>query len=233
MVVAACWVLELADVGLCLSQGHCSGCCGPANQEDTFLKGWLADLSEALQAAGYDFQLQQHEGIDIGQLRGLQRDRRDTAWDSLGHLTTHSSYPQGAKQCTYGRCFRRPAWNAASPLKLPLTHAAMQHFLRFRAGYHGLPKAIGSQTNVPRRQRLCQLCGADCGDEMHLVFECHGLADLRDQFTSIFYERQTMRFMWQPDMLQVAKFSVAGVKGMQEVDPDAGLNYSARLAETM
>ena len=42
---------------------------------------------------------------------------------------------------------------------------------------------------------------------MHLVFECHGLADLGEQFTSIFQERQTMQqFMWQPDMLQVAKF---------------------------
>ena len=45
------------------------------------------------------------------------------------------------------------------------------------------------------------------------------------QFASIFQERQTMRqFMWQPDMLQVAKFLHAGVKRMQEIDPDAGSN---------
>ena len=92
-------------------------------------------------------------------------------------------------------------------------------------GCHGLPKDIGSQTGVPRRQRLCQLCGADYGDEMHLVFECHGLADLREQFASIFQQRQTMQqFMWQPDMLQVAKFLDAGVKRMQEIDPDVGSN---------
>ena len=37
--------------------------------------------------------------------------------------------------------------------------------------------------------------------------------------------RQTMQqFMWQPDMLQVAKFLDAGVKKMQEIDPDAGSN---------
>ena len=60
---------------------------------------------------------------------------------------------------------------------------------------------------------------------MHLVFECHGLADLRAQFASVFQERQTMQqFMWQPDMLQVAKFLDAGVKKMQEIDPDAGSN---------
>ena len=30
------------------------------------------------------------------------------------------------------------------------------------------------------------------------------------------------QFMWQPDMLQVAKFLDAGVKRMQEIDPDTG-----------
>ena len=93
----------------------------------------------------------------------------------------------------------------------------MQRFLRFRTGCHGLPKDIGSQTGVPRRQRLCQLCGADYGDEMHLVSECHGLADLREQIASILQERLTMQqFMWQPDMLQAAKFLDAGVTRMQE-----------------
>ena len=187
-------------------------------------KGWLAGLSEALQAAGCEFQPQQLQCIDIGQLRGLLRDSRENAWDGLD-ICPRTAPSQGAKRCTYGRWFRRPAWSAASPLKLPLTHAAMQRFLRFRTGCHGLPKDIGSQTGVPRRQRLCQLCGADYGDEMHLVFECHGLADLREQFASVFQERQTMQqFMWQPDMLQVAKFLDAGVKKMQEIDPDAGSN---------
>ena len=50
-------------------------------------------------------------------------------------------------------------------------------------------------------------------------------ADLREQFANIFQERRTMQqFMWQPDMLQVAKFLDAGVKRMQEIDPDAGSN---------
>ena len=60
---------------------------------------------------------------------------------------------------------------------------------------------------------------------MHLVFECHVLADLREQFASIFKERQTMQhFMWQPDTLQVANFLDAGVKRRQDIDPDAGSN---------
>ena len=89
----------------------------------------------------------------------------------------------------------------------------------------GWAKDIGSQIGVSTRQRLCQLCGADYGDEMHLVFECHGLADLREQFASMIQERQTMQqFMWQPAMLQVAQFLDASVKRMQELDPDAGSN---------
>ena len=60
---------------------------------------------------------------------------------------------------------------------------------------------------------------------MHLVFECHSLADMREQLANISQGRQTMQqFMWQPDMLQVAKFLDAGVKRMQEIDPDAGSN---------
>ena len=98
-------------------------------------------------------------------------------------------------------------------------------FLRFHAGCHGLPKDIGSHTGVPWRQRLCQPCGAEYGEEMHLVFECYGWADVREKFASISQERQTMQhFMWQPYMLQVAKFLDAGMNRMQETVPDAGSN---------
>ena len=48
---------------------------------------------------------------------------------------------------------------------------------------------------------------------------------MAQQIDLIFLERQTLEeFMWQPDMLQVAKFLDAGVKRMQEIDPDAGSN---------
>ena len=77
-------------------------------------------------------------------------------------------------------------------------------------------------TEVPRRQRLCQLCGAIYGDELHLAVECHGLADLRDHFLGIFWEHQAMQqFICQSDMLQVAKMSDAGVKRMHDIEPDA------------
>ena len=90
---------------------------------------------------------------------------------------------------------------------------------------YGLPKDIGSQSRVPRHQRVCQLCGTGFGDEMHLVFECAAMADLRGQFPGIFQPHQTMQqFMWQPNMLQVVKFLDAGMKRMQTVDPKVGSN---------
>ena len=61
--------------------------------------------------------------------------------------------------------------------------------------------------------RVCQLCGTGFGDEMHLVFECTAMTDLRGQFPDIFKAQQTMQqFMWQPNLLQVAKFLDAGMK---------------------
>ena len=54
----------------------------------------------------------------------------------------------------------------------------------------------------------------------------------REEFANIFQGCQTtQQFMWQPDMLQVAKILDAGAKRMQEIDPDAGSNIElARLA---
>ena len=47
---------------------------------------------------------------------------------------------------------------------------------------------------------------------MHLVFECAAMADLHGQFPDIFQAHQTVQqFMWQPNMLQVAKVLDAGI----------------------
>ena len=48
---------------------------------------------------------------------------------------------------------------------------------------------------------------------------------LRGRFPDIFEAHQTMQqFMWQPNMLQVAKFLDAGMKRLQTVDPNEGSN---------
>ena len=158
---------------------------------------------------------------------------RQRVWGDLD-ICPRTAPSQGARKCTYERWFRKPSWAGASPLTLPLTHAAMrnhsvclsmQRFLRFRTGCHGLPKDVGSQSGVPRHQRVCHLCGTGFGDEMHLVFERAAMADLRVQFPDYFQPHQTMQqFMWQPALLQVAIFLDAGMKRLQTVDPNGGSN---------
>ena len=51
------------------------------------------------------------------------------------------------------------------------------------------------------------------------------MADLRGFFPDTFEAHQTMQqFMWQPNLLQVAKFLDAGMKRLQTVDPNEGSN---------
>ena len=53
--------------------------------------------------------------------------------------------------------------------------------------------------------------GASCRSEMHLVFECTALQDLRMSFAPLFQRATTMQqFMWQPDFN--ASGSVSGCK---------------------
>ena len=164
------------------------------------------------------------ETAAIGRLQALLTDGRQSVLCDFD-ICPGTAPSQGARKCTYERWFRKPSWAGASPMTLPLTHAAMQRFLRFRTGCHGLPKDVGSQSGVPRHQRVCQLCGTGFGDEMHLVFECAAMADLRGQFPHIFQPHQTkQQFMWQPNLLQVAKFLDAGMKRLQTVDPNEGSN---------
>ena len=51
------------------------------------------------------------------------------------------------------------------------------------------------------------------------------MADLRGQLPDIFQPHLTMQqFMWQPILLQAAKFLDAGMKRLQTVDPNEGSN---------
>ena len=94
-----------------------------------------------------------------------------------------------------------------------------------RTGCLGLSKDIGSQSSVPRHQRVRQLCGTGFANEMHLVCECAAMADLRGYSPDILHAHQTMQqFMWLPDLLQIAKILDAGMQRLQTVNPDEGFN---------
>ena len=49
----------------------------------TGTKGWVAGLSTALQTAGYAFQPQHLQDIDIGRLQALLTDGPQRVWDGL------------------------------------------------------------------------------------------------------------------------------------------------------
>ena len=66
----------------------------------------------------------------------------------------------------------------------------------------------GSWSRVPRHDRICLLCnlGSLC-DEKHVVFECPALQGLRDEYATLFSDVCTMKqFLWQDDLVSVAKF---------------------------
>ncbi len=62
---------------------------------------------------------------------------------------------------------------------------------------------------MARADRVCSHCdGASVADELHLVFGCHALHPLRQQYAALFTpETDTMRsFFGQQDRMQVFKF---------------------------
>lgn len=187
-------------------------------------KGWVSGLLQALQRCQYPFRptVQDLGRVDVGRLRAGLTEQQRLVWENLD-VCPRTAPTQGAKLCTYARWFRRPSWQRSSLLLLPITHAAMKRVLRFRTGCHGLPRDLGAQQNVPRRERLCRLCGDGLGDEMHVVFECAALRDLRAQFAPIFDGPRTMQqFMWQPNLALVARFVDLGMRRMEADGPDAG-----------
>ena len=85
----------------------------------------------------------------------------------------------------------------------------MRTFLRFRMGCHGLPRDIGRRTAISRMQRVCQKSDLnEVGDEKHLIFTCPAVLHVRDRYVGLFSEsvHTMLDFMWQDDLVEVAKF---------------------------
>ena len=133
----------------------------------TGTKGWVAGLSRHCKRLAMLFSCSNFRALTLGNCKASSQ----RVCDELEICTAPS---QGARACTYERRFRKPcwAWADASPLTLILAHAAMQQFLRICTGCHGSPEDVGSQSGVPRYQRVCQRRDTSFGYEMHLVIKC-------------------------------------------------------------
>ena len=122
----------------------------------------------------------------------------------------------------------------SSPTPLPST-GPQQDPVGVRSGTICSLRSVGMALLmylICRRQRAPEFCPLPCASRRvalqvdNAVNHAEAIheADIAKHLV-VFQERQTMQqFMWQPDMLQVAKFLDAGVKKMQEIDPDAGSN---------
>ena len=144
--------------------------------------------------------------IDLLCLRSNNQARMALLWEGLPACQRQAP-SAGVKNCAYLRCFARPAGCSLSVLSLSPRARVVMQFLRFRAGCHGLPVDAGRMSSIPRQERLCALCAGGVGHEVHLVFECEALQDLRAQFAGLFQGVSTLlQVVWQGTLGQVAVF---------------------------
>ena len=182
---------------------------------------WVHGLRRALSAVGYCLQLDLEgmQRIDIGDLRSCLSAQLAAAWAGLA-VSPRSCPSEGARLCTYLRWFAGPASGQAALLRLPLPRKALVCFVRFMTGCHALPSVTGGWGGVSRSQRLCPVCESPYCDERHVLLECPALAHLREQYQQLFGAHTFMRqFMWQADMLQLARYVVACLKAVEAAQP--------------
>ena len=135
---------------------------------------------------------------------------RDAIWNGLD-ICPRTCPSQKARCCTYARWFARPPdKHARLLLDIPVSATYMKGLLRFSMGCHRLPSDEGSwaRPSIPRLERICRLCTTcTLGDEKHLIFECPEVQCFKEQWPHLFEGPQTMlAFMWQDDLIGVAKF---------------------------
>ena len=188
---------------------------------------WAWSMFKAIRTTGYELSIRvdDMDTIDIVALRQHLTQQRDAIWDGLD-ICPRTCPSQKARCCTYSRWFARPlGTHARSLLDIPVSAACMKSLLRFRMGCHRMPRDEGSwaRPSVPRLQRVCRLCTTGTlGDEKHLVFECPELQCFREQWPHLFQGPQTMlAFMWQDDLIGVAKFVNACLRKMNPSEGQA------------
>ena len=99
--------------------------------------------------------------------------------------------------------------SAGSPATAAIECPLHEGFPTFSTGVSWFTKDIGRRSAVPRMQRVCQKCTLnEIGDEKHLIFACPAVHHVRDRYAGLFSEsvHTMLDFMWQDDLVEVAKF---------------------------
>ena len=131
----------------------------------------MIELRRQLTAVGYIFDLDASAlpTIDSLCLRSKMRLRARAPWQDL-HQSPRLAPSVGSRSAHTSAGLQDPGHRPIT--MLPISARIVKSLLRFRTGCHGLPRDVGSMTAVPRCDRICTLCAAGLGDEMHMLFEC-------------------------------------------------------------
>lgn len=184
------------------------------NQHDAFrrnVNNFCSSIAKGLASVGYE--MSNDSGVasvlDVSAIMKLL----DTNLQGVNdfHLYCPRVAPTvGVVSCTYHHWFQ-PYSRRRRYCHLPVSGRRMQRFLQFRLSSHSLPIVTGrfAGQHVPRADRLCSHCAnGSVADEMHVIFECHALQPVRQQYATLFSpDTNTMRsFFGQKDHMQVFRF---------------------------
>jgi hypothetical protein len=174
---------------------------------------WAGAVMQTLRKLGYPYNIDcnQPYPIDLETFRAVLHLDQEQPWAGL-HTSPRLAPSVGVQKCTYQRWFARPPHiNKYRLLYLPMSARKVRQFLRFRMGLHDLPVATGRLRNIPRAQRVCDICEQQVvGDEHHFVYGCPTLEPVRAQYSDLFRapRRSLRQFLWQDDLVRVVNFII-------------------------
>ena len=162
--------------------------------------GFARGLQRICSAVGYDLVLrpdqpQLHRLDCAAIIMQLKRQQQLAAKEDAADIDPRTCPSAGAVACTYWRWFRRSDMqqreqrrHLTSILRLPPSASKFSRLLKFWLGFQDLLPFVSGRyrryRQVPRPQRLCRHCPADCvGDKKHLIFECSALDHFRHKFS--------------------------------------------------
>ena len=76
----------------------------------------------------------------------------------------------------------------------PIPVACKKQICKIRMSSHNLFVESGRSQNIPRSERICQLCNSDIEDEFHFVLKCPVYCDLRKKYIKHYYWRRPSVF---------------------------------------
>ena len=88
---------------------------------------------------------------------------------------------------TFYNLFTNNKFEFRKYLDLDIPTCNIFKLLRFRTTNHRLPIETGRWFNIPRNERLCNLCEESVGDEFHYVMNCKALENDRISLVPRFF----------------------------------------------